>query len=125
MSYCSPRELLLLKILASFAQMIQSFGNVYSVEWPPNLLAFTEHLKIVNLDVFAFGSTECAFPGLVDFYFKFTFTVTLPVVLIMLVFLAFLNRLRKEKKFRKKHGIVQSLLERKIAAIQTTGAYTG
>jgi hypothetical protein len=125
MALCSPRELLLLKILVSFAQMIQSFGNTYSVKWPPRLLAFVEQLKVFNFDVFEVASTECLFPGVVNYYFKFNTTVAIPVVLIGLVFLTYLNAVRKEKKKRRKQGIILSLLERKILAIETKGMYSG
>eukprot|EP01047_Picozoa_sp_COSAG01_P125019 COSAG01_NODE_54049_length_334_cov_35.731915_1_plen_65_part_01 len=30
-----------------------------------------EQLKVVNFDVFEVTSTECLFPGVVDYYFKF------------------------------------------------------
>jgi hypothetical protein len=77
-----PEDVLKLKILISFGQVIQSFATTYNIQWPDNLHAFFEVFNVFNLDLFSLESVQCMQlmwrPG---FYTRFWATVSLPILL--------------------------------------------
>lgn len=115
-------DLLLLKIFMSFGQCVQSFSVTYTITWPPELAYLYSLMKPLNIDVFEFAGADCVFPELKSFYLKFTSTVLVAPAFMLLMFLSFLNQLRKRHSARG-DGPELSMLERKIESAELLGGY--
>jgi hypothetical protein len=74
------------KITAGFSQIVGTFEVNFDVEWPPELLNLFEQLSMINLDFYEAFSVACASES-ITFYDKFFFTVSYPLVLLLVCWL--------------------------------------
>ena len=81
----------LVKIMVSFAQILEGTTVVYSgVEWPPLFTAFWRLLNIAGLDFVSLSGISCA--AKVDFYLSFIGQMCIPIFVI--VYLSFFYCIR-------------------------------
>ena len=72
----------LMKIMISFAQILEGTNAVYSgVEWPPLFTAFWRLLNIAGLDFVSLSGISCA--AKVDFYLSFIGQMCIPIFVII------------------------------------------
>ena len=117
-------DILKIKILIAFGQVMQSFAATYSITWPPVIASFIDQFSIVSFDLFSIGSIECvdAMRWVKTFFAQFSFMVTAPMACLALLFLGFKVTMYRDKKTRAEQG-KQSLLEQKIQTIEIQGAW--
>ena len=118
-------DILKIKILIAFGQVMQSFASTYSITWPPIMAQFIDQFSVVSFDLFTIGSVECveSMRWVKGFFAQFSFMVTFPVGVSGLLFLGWWVSVFRDKKDRAERGQA-SLLEQKIAAIELQGAWS-
>lgn len=122
MKYVSPKDILKMKILVSFGQVLQSFASTYNVTWPPELKGFIAFFDILNFDVFSMGSLECEFPGIKNYYTRFWSTVMFPIGFTSLIYIVFKSKMKAVHLLRKS-DYKKSALEVKIEDIEIEGNF--
>lgn len=117
-------DILKIKILIAFGQVMQSFATTYSITWPPVIASFIDQFSIVSFDLFTIGSIECvdAMRWVKTFFAQFSFMVIAPLACIALLFLGYKVSTFRDKRARADQG-KQSLLEQKIQTIEIQGAW--
>jgi hypothetical protein len=115
-------DVLKLKILIGFGQVIQSFSSTYNVRWPANLRTFIDMFAVFSFDLFSMGNTECSMPWSRSFYGRFVATVLTPIGLVALIWLLWKVQLMKSHRRRKRAGAT-SPLEHKIGDIEISGQW--
>jgi hypothetical protein len=120
--HVSPKDILKMKILISFGQVLQSFASTYNVTWPPELKAFIANFDILNFDIFQIGSLECEFPGIKNYYTRFWTTVAVPIGFSALMMIMFKSKMKAVHLLRKS-DYDKSALEVKIEDIKIQGNF--
>jgi len=115
-------DVLKLKILIGFGQVVQSFSSTYNVQWPANLRTFINMFTVFNFDVFSIGNAECSMLWSRSFYGRFVATVSMPIALVALVGILWKLQLAKSQRRRVRAGAT-SPLEQKIADIEISGQW--
>jgi hypothetical protein len=115
-------DVLKLKILIGFGQVIQSFSSTYNVHWPANLRTFINMFTVFSFDLFSMGNTECSMPWSRSFYGRFIATVLTPIALVALVWVLWKVQMAKSHRRRQRAGAT-SPLEHKIGDIEISGQW--
>ena len=126
MKRAKVEDILKIKILVAFGQVIQSFASTYKVSWPPTMRQFIDQFSIVSFDLFTVGNIECfeAMRWVKTFFAQFTFMVLMPWAVTGLLLVGYLVNTWRAKQVRAAAGKM-SLLEQKIEHIEITGAWAG
>jgi hypothetical protein len=115
-------DVLKLKILIGFGQVVQSFSSTYNVQWPANLRTFINMFTVFNFDIFSIANAECSMLWSRSFVGRFVATVSMPVALVGLIGILWKLQLAKSRRRRVKAGAT-SPLEQKIADIEISGQW--
>merc|ERR1712070_706367 len=87
MKQAKAEDVLKLKILIGFGQVIQSFASTYAIQWPANLRAFINMFTFLSFDILSLGHADCSHSTrwASSFYAKFTVTILMPIALALLI----------------------------------------
>ena len=122
-------DVLKLKILIAFGQVVQSFADTYSISWPDGLKAFFGSFAVLNLDIFRLGSIECSptMNWVKSYYYRFSVIVLVMPAFAGLFVIAYIVEVQLDKrKLMEKElqtGEKMSVLEAKINSIEIKGRY--
>eukprot|EP01051_Picozoa_sp_SAG22_P001122 SAG22_NODE_40_length_25739_cov_38.630031_5_plen_4683_part_00 len=122
-------DVLKMKILVAFCQVVQSFADTYQITWPDELRDIFVQFSIFNIEIFSVGSVECSptMGWVKTYYYRFVFIIlVLPSIFGMFVVGYFVEvQLEKRKLLEREQetGQKMSVLEAKINDIEATGRW--
>lgn len=124
MKQAKAEDVLKLKILIGFGQVIQSFGSTYAVQWPDNLRAFINMFTLLSFDILSLGHADCSDSTrwASSFYARFTVTVLMPIAFGVLIWICWKLQMKTSHDRRARVGAT-SPLEQKIGDIEISGQW--
>jgi uncharacterized protein (DUF983 family) len=124
MKQAKAEDVLKLKILIGFGQVIQSFASTYAVQWPANLRAFINMFTLLSFDVLSLGHADCSdnMRWASSFYARFAVTVLMPIAFGLLIWVCWKLQMKKSHSRRARAGAT-SPLEQKIGDIEISGQW--
>lgn len=124
MKQAKAEDVLKLKILIGFGQVIQSFASTYAVQWPENLRAFINMFTLLSFDILSFGHADCSDSTrwASSFYARFAVTVLMPIAFGVLIWVCWKLQMKTSHDRRARVGAT-SPLEQKIGDIEISGQW--
>jgi len=124
MKQAKAEDVLKLKILIGFGQVIQSFASTYAVQWPANLRAFINMFTLLSFDILSLGHADCrqSMQWASSFYARFAVTLLMPIAFGLVIWVCWKLQMKKSHNRRARAGTT-SPLEQKIGDIEIGGQW--
>eukprot|EP01052_Picozoa_sp_SAG31_P018243 SAG31_NODE_1285_length_9002_cov_3.604852_2_plen_548_part_00 len=122
MKFVRPEDMVKVKILIDFGQLMSSFAPTFEIKWPDVSVKYFSFFKYLNFDLTMLMKTwGCSNPIFATFYVKFLVVTMIPLVVISIIFVHWrVGQMQLESK-RKKMAVQPTQLECVVEDIDWKG----